>query len=115
MLSAFDPRWDSPVPVYDRASLIDALRRVLPSDGLLTEHEAMRVYECDGLAAYRALPGLVALPRTTEQVRGVLAACAGMRVPVVARGAGTGPSGWRTAISSVGASRPVALRQDLEH
>jgi glycolate oxidase len=53
----------------------------------------MRVYESDGLAAYRGLPGLVALPRTAGEVRAVLATCAELGVPVVARGAGTGLSG----------------------
>ena len=66
---------------------------MLPADGLLTTPEAMRVYESDGLAAYRGMPGLVALPRTPEEVRSVLLICNALGVPVVARGAGTGLSG----------------------
>jgi glycolate oxidase len=93
MLSEFDPRLDHPLPEYDRNALIARLKPLLPHDGLLSAPEAMRVYECDGLAAYRSLPGLVALPRNTEQVSGVLRACRDMRAPVVARGAGTGLSG----------------------
>ncbi len=55
--------------------------------------EDLRPYECDGLAAYRALPLVVALPSTEEQVVAVLRICLQMGVPVVARGAGTGLSG----------------------
>jgi glycolate oxidase len=93
MLDRFDERLDPTFAEVDRAALIARLKSVLPADGLLSTPEAMRVYECDGLAAYRGLPGLVALPRTAEEVRGVLAACAELGIPVVARGAGTGLSG----------------------
>jgi glycolate oxidase len=93
MLSEFDERLDYRFPSYNRDALIARLKPVLPEDGLLSAPEALRVYECDGLAAYRSMPGLVALPRTTEEVRGVLMTCRDMGVPVVARGAGTGLSG----------------------
>ena len=93
MLDQFDPDVDPTFVSVDRAALIARLKAVLPADGLLTTSEAMRVYECDGLAAYRGLPGLVAMPNTPEEVTGVLIACAELGVPVVARGAGTGLSG----------------------
>ncbi|MEO8812932.1 MAG: FAD-linked oxidase C-terminal domain-containing protein [Caulobacteraceae bacterium] len=93
MLDAFDDRLDPTFAGADRTALIDALRRVLPDDGLIDSTEGMRVYESDGLAAYRGLPGVVALPRTGEETRAVLAVCARMGTPVVARGAGTGLSG----------------------
>ncbi|HXV00511.1 MAG TPA: FAD-linked oxidase C-terminal domain-containing protein [Caulobacteraceae bacterium] len=93
MLDRFDERLDPTFADVDRGALVARLKSVLPADGLLSTPEAMRVYECDGLAAYRGLPGLVALPRTAEEVRGVLGACADLGAPVVARGAGTGLSG----------------------
>jgi len=93
MLDQFDQALDPTFATYNRAVLIARLKAILPADGLLTTPEAMRVYECDGLAAYRGLPGLVALPRNPEQVRGILMTCADLEVPVVARGAGTGLSG----------------------
>jgi glycolate oxidase len=93
MLDQFDPAVDPTFAPYDRAVLIARLKVILPSDGLLTTPEAMRVYECDGLSAYRGLPGLVALPRTPDEVRAVLMTCADLEAPVVARGAGTGLSG----------------------
>jgi glycolate oxidase len=70
-----------------------ALRAFLPAEAVLWETEDVRPYECDGLSAYRQVPMVVALPDTEEQVCRVLRACHGMRVPVVARGAGTGLSG----------------------
>ena len=60
---------------------------------LLYQTEDTTPYECDGLTAYRQRPLLVALPETEEQVAAVLRVCHGLRVPVVARGAGTGLSG----------------------
>src|SRR3989344_2195027 len=70
-----------------------ALRALLPADALLASGEEKKPYECDGLSAYRQLPGLVALPETVEQVRRVILACRAHGVPVVTRGAGTGLSG----------------------
>ncbi len=93
MLGVFDETLDAAFPVYDREALVARLKAVLPDDGLLSAPEALRVYECDGLAAYRALPAFVALPRSREEIRGVLLACRDLKVPVVARGAGTGLSG----------------------
>jgi glycolate oxidase len=77
----------------DRAALLEELRRALPERCLLHRPEELRPYECDGLSAYRQVPLLVALPETVEQVQAVMRTCAAHRVPVVARGAGTGLSG----------------------
>jgi glycolate oxidase len=76
--------------------IVSALRQVLPQDCLLWQAEDCRAYECDGLTAFRVLPAVVALPRTEEQVRAVLRACSRLKVPVVARGSGTGLSGGAT-------------------
>ncbi len=69
------------------------LRKFLPRDAVIAQPEALRVYECDGLSAYRQLPKLVILPRTVAQVQQVMRVCNELRVPVVSRGAGTGLSG----------------------
>ena len=45
------------------------------------------------MSAYRQPPKVVVLPRTAEEVRAILRLCHRLRVPVVARGAGTGLSG----------------------
>ncbi|MEY4980442.1 MAG: hypothetical protein RLZZ352_2712 [Pseudomonadota bacterium] len=76
-----------------QAEVVQALRAVLPSHALLWQAEDTIPYECDGLTAYRERPLAVALPETESQVAAVLKACHALRVPVVARGAGTGLSG----------------------
>jgi glycolate oxidase len=93
VLDQFDPKLDPQFPSVDRARLLAALAAVLPGDGLIAKAEGLRVYENDGLAAYRGAPAAVALPRTRDEVAGVLRVCRELGVPVVARGAGTGLSG----------------------
>lgn len=80
------------------ARLVAGLRRILATDSLLVAQEDLVPYECDGLTAYRQLPLLVALPTTEAQVVDVLKLCHELRVPVVARGAGTGLSGGATPV-----------------
>ena len=75
-----------------RGEIAAALRRIVP-DGVIDDGDALRVYESDGLTAYRQPPMLVALPRTTEQVSAILRWCHGQGVKVVPRGSGTSLSG----------------------
>ena len=75
------------------SALIEALQPIVPAGSLLFAEEDLRPYECDGLSAYRAIPLVVVLPETIEQVQQVLTLCHEHQVPVVARGAGTGLSG----------------------
>ena len=77
----------------DRRALVAAFREFLDADSVLADDERLKPYECDGLTAYRQTPLVVVLPETVEQVQKVLRVCAERRVPVVARGAGTGLSG----------------------
>ena len=76
-----------------QAVVLDALKPLLPAHALLARREDTVPYECDGLTAYRQTPLVVALPETEAQVAAVLRACHALKVPVVARGAGTGLSG----------------------
>ena len=73
--------------------LLAELRSALPHLTLLDRLEDVRPYECDGLPAYRQTPRAVVLPRTEAELKAVLDSCRRHRVPVVARGAGTGLSG----------------------
>ena len=81
-----------------RAELIAKLRAILPAHALLTEAEAMKPYECDGLTAYRQMPMLVVLPRSVEEVQRILALAHATGTKVVARGSGTGLSGGATPL-----------------
>jgi glycolate oxidase len=73
--------------------VVAALRTFLPENSVLFDGEDVKPYECDGLSAYRQVPMVVAMPETEAQVCRILKTCHDLRVPVVARGAGTGLSG----------------------
>jgi len=77
----------------DRSALVAEFRAFLQADAVLDAAEELKPYECDGLTAYRQTPMIAVLPESIEQVQRVLRICARERVPVVARGAGTGLSG----------------------
>jgi glycolate oxidase len=79
--------------IQRRAEIVDALRRIVPGEGVIVSEPERRVYESDGLTAYRQLPLVVVLPSTVEQVAAVLRYCKGMGIKVVPRGAGTSLSG----------------------
>jgi glycolate oxidase len=70
-----------------------AFGNVLPATSILTASEETRPYECDGLTLFRELPNAVLLPENEAQVVAILKLCHAARLPVVARGAGTGLSG----------------------
>ena len=74
-------------------ALIAELEGFLAPDAILYDDEDLRPFECDALSVYRQMPLLVCLPETIEQVRRILVLCHDWRIPVVARGAGTGLSG----------------------
>jgi glycolate oxidase len=76
-----------------RAEIADALRRIVPGEGVIVTEAELRAYESDGLTAYRQPPMLVVLPETTAQVAQVLRYCQSAGVKVVPRGAGTSLSG----------------------
>jgi glycolate oxidase len=87
------------MPEPDRAVLVrrdrivKALSAIVPGEGVIASEAAMRPYETDGLTAYRALPMVVVLPSSIDQVSRILAYCYGEGIKVVPRGAGTSLSG----------------------
>ena len=89
----YDERVDGALATHDKASVVAQLQQLIPDLQLLHEQEDLRPFECDGLAAYRATPMLVALPNKVEQVEVLLRFAHAQKIPVVARGAGTGLSG----------------------
>src|SRR5215471_12264340 len=76
-----------------RAGIVEELRRIVPGEGVIASEAERRVYESDGLTAYRQLPLVVVLPSTVEQVAAVLRYCKASAIRVVPRGAGTSLSG----------------------
>jgi len=72
--------------------LADRLRETLGPDSVFSQAEDVIMYEYDyGLD--RRMPDLVALPRSTAEVQTAVRLAQAEKVPIVARGAGTGISG----------------------
>jgi glycolate oxidase len=86
------PEADSAV-LARRASIVKALRTIVPGEGVIATIREMKPFESDGLTAYRQMPMVVVLPETTKQVSEVLAYCHAEGIKVVPRGAGTSLSG----------------------
>lgn len=86
------PRPDDAV-IARRGEIVAAMRAIVPGEGVIVDEEELKVFECDGLLAYRQLPLIVILPETTEQVSRILRYCHENGVKIVPRGAGTGLSG----------------------
>jgi glycolate oxidase len=76
-----------------RDEIIAALSELLGAESVISDTDERRVYECDGLSAYRQLPMVVVLPSTTAEVSAVLRYCFAGGIKVVPRGAGTSLSG----------------------
>lgn len=76
-----------------RERLIQRMLAGLGPDAVIAQREQLRTYECDGLTNYRAIPTLVVLPQTAEEVQHAVRVCYEEGVPFVARGSGTGLSG----------------------
>ncbi|HYB09759.1 MAG TPA: FAD-linked oxidase C-terminal domain-containing protein [Alphaproteobacteria bacterium] len=76
-----------------RGEIAAALSRLVPGEGVIVDEDELRVYESDGLTAYRQSPFLAVLPENTEQVSAVLRYCHANRIKVVPRVSGTSLSG----------------------
>jgi glycolate oxidase len=86
------PRPDAAV-LQRRAEIVEALRQIVPGEGVVTSEAERRAYESDGLTAYHQLPMVVVLPSRVEEVAAVMRYCREMGVKIVPRGAGTSLSG----------------------
>jgi len=75
------------------AAFVRDVEAAVRPGAIIREPEQLKTYECDGLTGHRALPSLVVLPESTEEVQAVVSSCDRHGVPFVARGAGTGLSG----------------------
>ena len=73
--------------------MIDELIQILGPAQVLAEREDLIPYSFDGTAVLRQIPRAVVFPRTAAEVSSVLKLARTLKVPVVARGSGTGLSG----------------------
>lgn len=90
---------DRALTLLRQRKVVSDLRVFLPPHAVLFNEEDTRPYECDGLAAYRQLPMVVALPENEAQIVATLNVCRDLKVPIVPRGAGTGLSGGAMPIA----------------
>jgi glycolate oxidase len=72
-----------------RNIIIDDIARLIGRECLISDEDGRRAFETDALTAYRRLPMLVVLPRSTEDVSKVLRYCSDNALKVIPRGAGT--------------------------
>ena len=83
----------------DSPPILSALASALPDMRILREAADVEAYRFDETAYLAAGQPLgVCFPRSTADVQAIVALCAEARVPMVARGAGTGLSGGAVAI-----------------
>jgi len=81
------------------ASHIELLSGFLRQDQVLTGREDLLAYAYDGTAMLHQVPACVVLPENTRQVSNVLRLANEARVPVVARGSGTGLAGGSVPVA----------------
>jgi glycolate oxidase len=85
-------------PASVSPSLLRELKTLIDQENVLDKEEDLSLYEFDG-SVEKGRPGVVAFPRTTEQVSQIVKLAARYEVPIVGRGAGTGLSGGALARS----------------
>ncbi len=84
---------NTPPPVAENsARLVVALESFLPAEALLLAPSERLAYGYDN-SRQQAMPDVVTLPTDASQVQRIVAACAELRVPIVARGRGTNTTG----------------------
>ncbi len=72
----------------------DQLEQLLGCKDVVVRHaDERKLYESDALNCYTAVPMLVVLPRTTEEVAKIMAYCFKKKIAIVPRGAGTSLTG----------------------
>ncbi|MCS6923409.1 MAG: FAD-binding oxidoreductase, partial [Fimbriimonadales bacterium] len=79
-------------------ALSRALAQIVGADAVITDPVQLLAYDCDAYTIEKALPTVVVLPQTTEQVAAVVKLANREGLPVVPRGAGTGLSGGALAV-----------------
>ena len=87
------------IRIADRDALAGALRDAVGRDRVFAQPVDLLAYEYDG-SVLAAVPDLVVLPTSTEDVVAIVRAAGRFHAPVIARGSGTGLSGG--AITPIG-------------
>jgi glycolate oxidase len=89
-----DGRDKRAITMMDTRGLVRKLAAIVGREWVVSDPAELTVYECDGLTYLeKALPDLVVLPHSTQEVAEVVKLCAREELYIVPRGAGTGLSG----------------------
>jgi len=75
------------------SSLLDRLRAIVGPAGMLTSRSDLLVYECDGFTIEKNQPDVVVFPTTTDEIVRIVQVCNELKIPFLARGAGTSLAG----------------------
>jgi glycolate oxidase len=92
--------------------IAERLRRVVGDDHVIVDQDELVSYECDGLTGFKHPPDLVVLPRTADEVLGLVRVCKEEGAVFIPRGAGTGLSGGCLPVEGgvmVGTSRMMDI------
>ena len=90
----------TPVPANALSpQILRDLISIVGPEGVIAGEDELLVYECDAYTLEKHLPGVVVLPRTTEEVAAVVKLCAQHQLPIIPRGAGTSLSGTVLAVT----------------
>ncbi|HYD49232.1 MAG TPA: FAD-binding protein, partial [Terriglobales bacterium] len=95
-------------PVRLNPAIVTELQAIAGRDAVIARPTELRVYECDGYTLEKAVPEVVVLPRSTEEVAAICRLLAREQIAFVPRGAGTGLSGGCLPIAApvmIGTSR----------
>lgn len=93
---------------------IQALCRIVGRQFVLEQPEERLVYESDACLLMRALPDLIVLPNSTQEVAQIVSYCKVNNIAYIARGAGTGLSGGALTIEGgiiIGLNRMNRIRE----
>jgi glycolate oxidase len=74
-------------------AIVEDLKQLIGAEAVIADEDGRRAFEADALTAYRCMPLVVVLPRSTEDVSKLLRYCHQNNLKVVPRGAGTSLSG----------------------
>jgi glycolate oxidase len=109
----------SPSAATASNDVVARMAAVVGARHCISDPSDMHTYECDGLAGFRVMPGIVVLPGSTEEVVQVVRIAREANLPIVPRGAGTGLSGGALPVPGcvvLGLSRmKKILELDLEN
>lgn len=75
--------------ILRRSVIVEDLARLIGREQLIVDEDGRRAFETDALTAYRRMPLLVALPKSTDDVSKILRYCSDNSIKVIPRGAGT--------------------------